>query len=63
MDDALRTPDDTQGSALPSIIVRRTADGSEHLLVKVPYTSAYLQDRLAVLGWCVLMPEVADALF
>lgn len=63
VDDSLRTPDETRDSPASSTIVRRTADGSEHRLVKVPYDSAELQERLTALGWSIEVHDVADHLF
>lgn len=63
MDDALRTSEETRGGPSSSIIVRRTADGDEHRLVKVPYTAEHLQDRLDALGWRIEVQAVADGLF
>lgn len=45
MHDALRTSEETCGDPSSSTIVRRTADGTEHRLVKVPYTSGGLQNH------------------
>ena len=63
VDDALRTSDEMRGGHEPSTIVRRTADGDEHRLVKVPYTSEALQSRLASLGWLIEVHDVVDGLF
>ncbi len=58
MDDAHRTTEETRSHPSSSTIVRRTADGSEHRLVKVVYTAAQLQVRLADLGWHILVHEI-----
>jgi SAM-dependent methyltransferase len=63
MDDAVRTSDETRGSADSSTIVRRTADGHEHRLVKVPYASEALQERLVSLGWRIEVHDVGDGLY
>ena len=63
MDDAVRTPEEIRGDPSSSTIVRRTTDGSEHRLVKVPHRPASLQDRLTGLGWRIEVHEVADGLF
>ena len=63
IDDAWRTSDEMRGGQGTSTIVRRTADGDEHRLVKVPYTSIALQDRLASLGWLIEVHDVLDDLF
>lgn len=61
MDDDLRTAEETQSDPSSSTIVRRTADGSEHRLVKVAYAAGQLQERLADLGWRVLVQNIAGA--
>lgn len=63
VDDARRTSEELRGGQEPSTIVRRTADGAEHRLVKVPYESQALQDRLAPLGWLIEVHDVVDGLF
>ena len=63
MDDALRTAEETRGDPSSSTIVRRTADGHEHRLVKVPHTAAQLQERLAALAWAIQVHEVGGNLF
>ncbi len=63
MDDARRTSEETRSGLPSSTIVRRTVDGLEHRLVKVPYTAGHLQRRLAALGWRVVVHDVAENLF
>jgi SAM-dependent methyltransferase len=63
MDDAMRTSEETRAGPSSSTIVRTAADGSEHRLVKVPYTATGLQERLAALGWRIQVHGVADAFF
>lgn len=63
MDDALRTTDELRSGPSSSTIVRRTADGGEHRLIKVPYAPDALQDRLTSLGWRIEVHGVADGLF
>lgn len=63
MDDSQRTADEVRGDPLSATVTRRTADGDQHRLIKVAYTSADLQDRLAALGWCIEVHDVADELF
>jgi trans-aconitate methyltransferase len=59
MDDALRTTEEIQSNPSSSIIVRRTAEGSEHRLVKVAYTAGQLQERLTDLGWQFVVQQIA----
>ncbi|SDE99972.1 demethylmenaquinone methyltransferase / 2-methoxy-6-polyprenyl-1,4-benzoquinol methylase [Blastococcus aurantiacus] len=63
IDDAWRTSDEVRGGQETTTIVRRTADGDEHRLVKAPYTSEALQKRLASLGWLIEVHDVIDGLF
>ena len=63
MDDALRTPDEMRPVPSSSTVVRRTADGSEHRLIKVPYAPDALQDRVTSLGWRIEVHGVADGVF
>ena len=63
VDDALRTPDELRDGPSSSTVTRRTGDGSEHRLVKVPYSADELQHRLASLGWSIEVHEVAYGLY
>lgn len=63
MDDALRTSEEMQEGPSSATVVRRTADGSEHRLIKVPYDAGPLQDRLTALGWSIDVHKVGVGLF
>ena len=63
LDDAWRTPEELRDGSSSSTIVRLTADGLEHRLVKVPYAPRQLQARLAGLGWSIEVHEVTDGLY
>ncbi|MGI5272373.1 class I SAM-dependent methyltransferase [Nonomuraea sp. CA-218870] len=62
-DDAYRTADELIEGARSTTIRRRSSDGADHRIVKVPYEPADLERRLAGLGWRISVHPTSGPFF
>jgi SAM-dependent methyltransferase len=62
-DDGYRTPDELIEGPSSSTIQRRTPDGSEYRIVKVPLQPADLTRRLRQLGWDITVTSTSGPVF
>ncbi len=53
IDDAHRTPAETESAPAPTIVRRQLGDGSEHEIFKVAYSPSQLERLLTELGWSI----------
>jgi demethylmenaquinone methyltransferase/2-methoxy-6-polyprenyl-1,4-benzoquinol methylase len=63
VDDAYRTDDELIEGPQSSLIQRVLNDGTAHRAVKVPHTPKGLEDRLARLGWRIIVRSMPGPFF
>lgn len=63
MDDANRTAEELVEGMSSSTVVRTTAAGEKHRIVKVPHSAVALQDRLRELDWDISVTSTGGGLY